>query len=104
VTGRILREPAFEHALLLLEDFVDAPETGESHGTGDGGANEGRDKEGTNRTNQSHNQENTPNSPTPTVFPFDYQRVKDANAGKHGCTYDNSIPVHISALNFGEQR
>jgi hypothetical protein len=104
VTGRILREPAFEHTLLLLENFVDAPETGEGHGTGKGGANKRMDKQRSNRTNHSKNQEKPPDLSSPSVFEADYQRVKEADAGKNGCTYNNPIPVHNFALIFREAK
>lgn len=78
----LFREPALAHTLALLENFEDAPKTGESGNGQEGLPEEVADHYRTKTGHESANEEGPPTFYAKIVFTFDYQGVAYTNNNK----------------------
>ena len=82
----VLRKPAPEDALLLLEHLSDAPETREGKAAQDGGHGLVGDEQGGDGDQDSDHQPNPPTLLSQMVLHLDDGRMAEADAEKDGCT------------------
>ena len=93
---RISGKPTLAHALLLLKEFFDAPEGGESEYTYEAAYQYVFYKQGTYGTTDADEEENPPRAGAEVVFRFDHNGVEQTDAEKGGDANEESFVIHES--------
>ena len=98
MTLRILREPAPEHPLLLLEHLKDTPETGESEAAQDGGDGLVWHEQGHRRDQKSYDEPDPPTLFPKMVLHLDDGWVSDTDSEEYCCTDKDTAEVNCLSV------
>ena len=93
---RISGKPPLAHALLLLKEFLDTPQRGESEYTYEAAHQYIFYKQGTYGAPDADEEENPPRAGAEVVFRFDDNGVKQADAEEGGNANKESFVIHES--------
>ena len=93
---RISGKPTLAHALLLLKEFLDTPQRGESEYAYEAAHQYVFYKQGTYGATDADEEENPPRAGAEIVFRFDDNGVKQADAEEGGNANKESFVIHES--------
>ena len=91
-------KPTLAYALLLLKEFFDTPEGGESEYTYEAAHQYVFYKQGTYGATDADEEENPPRASAEIVFRFDDNGVKQADAEEGGNANEETFVIHESCI------
>ena len=91
---RIGGKPALFHPFMLLEQFVNAPETGKADDAENSGQNDIGDHCRDRKQDQARDEKNGPDTIGEKILAFDHNGMKETNAQKRGKAEDNTMKMH----------
>ena len=104
MAGRIFREPAFEHTLLLLEHLSYSPKTRECKTSYYGRQCLVLYQQGQGAAYKANHKPYPPAFLTPIILHLNDGRMAQTDAQKHRSAHNNSTPVHAAKIVQAERR